>query len=101
MDGASLGSYLSKNGKKDSKLQKNCKLGNKNQRVVLSMFECSKWGKLDGVKNSVWLLIYSIVRKRNKDNPVQVNGGYSYTGVCGFFLQFKFATFLLASLTGG
>ena len=33
------------------------------------------WGEGWG-KNSCWLVIYSIVRKRHKENPEQVNGDY-------------------------
>ena len=37
----------------------------------------------------------------NRQTDRQKNSLTPYTGVCGFFLQIKFATSLLASLAGG
>ena len=44
-------------------------------------------------------IIYVKIHKRQTDR--QTNSWTPYTGVCVFFLQVKFATFLLASLAGG
>ena len=44
------------------------------------------------------MIIEVIIRYRQTDR--QTNSLTPYTGVCGFFLQVKFATSLLASLAG-
>ena len=87
-NGASLGSYLSKNGffgRKQAKWGQSKQLWYPNLQTFFD-------------EVMIFELVGDVVKTKTDR---QTNSLTPYTGVCGFFLQVKFATSLLTSLAGG